>query len=278
MWNHCAVRRSTVSTDASATDFLRLPDGRRLAYAEFGDPAGAPLVFLHGWGDSRLTRHPDDAATAALGVRLITVDRPGAGLSDIHAGRTLMDWPRDVAALADSLGIERFPVLGWSGAGPHAAACAHGLPERVTRLGIVCGFAPLDRPDGARGLPRELRLGLPLLRRAPWSARLFFATLPHQYARDPVRAWNRQHAGRLPQSDTAALAEPGVHANLYEGAAEALRAAQAWLRSSCCCSGGRGASSRGTSAFRPGSGTARTTSWSRSRWESGWRRRSPTPS
>ncbi|MEA2473204.1 MAG: hypothetical protein QOE06_1119, partial [Thermoleophilaceae bacterium] len=168
---------------------LVLGDGRRLAYEQFGDPGGEPLVFLHGWGDSRLTRHPDDSIARALGVRLITVDRPGAGGSDFQPGRRLLDWPADVAALADSLGIRRFAVLGWSGAGPHAAACAHALPERVTRLGIACGFAPIERREHARGLPRDLRLGLPLLRRAPWVGRIFFAGLPRRYRRDPARAF-----------------------------------------------------------------------------------------
>jgi pimeloyl-ACP methyl ester carboxylesterase len=75
---------------------IRLRDGRLLAYAEFGDPSGIPLLFCHGWGDSRLTRHPDDARTAALGIRLITVDRPGFGRSDFQPRRTLLDWPADI--------------------------------------------------------------------------------------------------------------------------------------------------------------------------------------
>ena len=59
--------------DGMASGCLR----RKLGYAEFGDPAGQPVVFLHGWCGSRLTRHPDDQLTASLRVRLITVDRPG---------------------------------------------------------------------------------------------------------------------------------------------------------------------------------------------------------
>jgi pimeloyl-ACP methyl ester carboxylesterase len=208
---------------------IRLADGRRLAFAEFGDPAGAPVVFLHGWGDSRLTRHPDDKATAALGVRLVTVDRPGAGASDFQARRRLVDWPADVAALADELGIERFAVLGWSGGGPHAAACAHALPDRVTRLGIACGFAPLSGPGATRGLPLDLRLGLPLLRHAAWTGRIFFAGVPREFRRDPGRAWRRQAGKRLPPSDQAVLRDAALRANLERGAAEAVRPGAAGL-------------------------------------------------
>src|SRR5438874_7114623 len=94
---------------------IRLRDGRLLAYAEFGDPSGIPLIFCHGWGDSRLTRHPDDTRTAALGVRLITIDRPVFGRSTFQPRRMLLDWPADVVQLADTLELERFALLGHSG-------------------------------------------------------------------------------------------------------------------------------------------------------------------
>jgi pimeloyl-ACP methyl ester carboxylesterase len=97
------------------------------------------------------------------------------------------------------------------------------LGPRVTALGIACGFAPVDRPGGTRGLPRDLRLGLPLLRRAPWISRLAFASLPRQYARDPRKAFDKQFGRRMPASDHAALAEPGIRENLQQGAVEALR-------------------------------------------------------
>ena len=202
---------------------IRLPDGRRLGYAEFGDPAGTPVVFFHGWGDSRLTRHPDDARTAALGVRLITVDRPGTGISDFQPGRTLLDWPADVAALADTLGLRRFAVFGHSGAGPHTLACAYKIADRLTAVGVVCGFAPFDRPDATTGMRKDMQQFIPLLRRMPWLTTLFLSSLPRQYRRDPDKAFEKQFGHDLPASDLQMLARPEIRANVLAGAVESLR-------------------------------------------------------
>jgi len=123
---------------------LTLADGRELAYEVWGDPAGRPVFFQHGTGDSRLARHPDDTLTASLGVRLVTADRPGVGRSTPLPGRTLLDWVPDASAVVDALGIDTFAVAGWSGGGPHALAIAHELPAR--------------RDEGGAGvLPRPVR-------------------------------------------------------------------------------------------------------------------------
>jgi pimeloyl-ACP methyl ester carboxylesterase len=83
-----------------------------------------------------------------LGVRLITFDRPGYGESDRQEFRQVADVVPDVEAIADALGVEQFAVLGRSGGGPHALACAALLPDRVTRAGILVSLAPW----GADGL------------------------------------------------------------------------------------------------------------------------------
>jgi pimeloyl-ACP methyl ester carboxylesterase len=202
---------------------IRLRDGRLLGYAEFGDPDGRPVIFCHGWGDSRLTRHPDDSRTAMLGVRLITIDRPGFGLSSFQPRRTLLDWPADVVQLADTLALERFALLGHSGGGPHALACAAAIPDRLTAVGVACGFAPMDRPGALEGMSREMQQGVGLFRRMPWMARPLFASLPAQYRRDPDKAFEQQFGHGLPASDRAVLARPDIHANMMAGAVEALR-------------------------------------------------------
>lgn len=102
-----------------------LPDGRKLAYAEFGRPDGVPVLYFHGAPGSRL--EPlliGDDVLNQLGLRVIAPDRPGMGGSDFQRGRGFSDWPADVVALADALGLGRFAVLGNSGGGPYAAVCA----------------------------------------------------------------------------------------------------------------------------------------------------------
>ena len=85
---------------------LRLGDGRRLAYCEYGVRDGKPIFYFHGWPGSRLEAQLAAPTARSYNARLIAVDRPGFGRSDFKRKRTLLDWPRDVAALADSLGLQ----------------------------------------------------------------------------------------------------------------------------------------------------------------------------
>ena len=91
---------------------ILLPDGRRLGYAEYGALGGRPVLFFHGAPGSRHI-HADMAdVVTRRGIRLIAVERPGYGLSDPQPGRSMLDWPGDVAVLADTLGIAQFSIIG----------------------------------------------------------------------------------------------------------------------------------------------------------------------
>lgn len=140
-----------------------LPDGRTLSYAEFGDAGGKPLFYFHGWPGSRFEGEMLDEAARSAGSRLIVVERPGYGRSSFQRGRRILDWPLDIASLADALGIERFAVLGYSGGGPYAAACAHELPERLTSATIVSGVAPRLTEKTPRWRRVLIAAGRPLL-------------------------------------------------------------------------------------------------------------------
>lgn len=168
---------------------VELPDGRRLGYAEYGDPHGAPVLYFHGGLSSRLDIAFGDEAARLAHVRLIAIDRPGIGLSDPHPDAVLPDWAEDVRRFADTLGIEHFGVLAWSAGAPYALACAHQLASRVTRTGIVAGIGPLDREAIRRLGLIEDRMLYPLCRRTPWLAALVLraaAWLPPGLARFSV--------------------------------------------------------------------------------------------
>jgi pimeloyl-ACP methyl ester carboxylesterase len=125
--------------------FLILADGRRLAYAEYGDPEGWPLMFFHGTPGSRIMARYARPQAWELGVRLIAPERPGFGLSGLQPQRRLLDWAEDVEALANHLQLGRFAVAGVSGGGPYVLACAWKLGPRLAGAGAVSGLAPVDR-------------------------------------------------------------------------------------------------------------------------------------
>jgi pimeloyl-ACP methyl ester carboxylesterase len=151
---------------------IALPDGRRLGYAEWGDPNGWPVLFFHGTPASRLGLEWADDIAAARGARLLSLDRPGHGLSDPAPGRALLDWARDVSAFADALALARFAVSGWSGGGPYVLACAFAIPERLTGAAVLSGCGPLVTRAARRSSSDLDRAMLNLSRHLPRAARL----------------------------------------------------------------------------------------------------------
>ncbi len=133
---------------------IELRDGRVVGYAEYGPSQGTPIFYFHGFPSSRLDWRLfcDDNILAELNVRVIALDRPGYGLSSFQRGRKMIDWPADVVELANGLRIDRFALLGISGGGPYAAACASAISGRLTSVGIVCGMGPSDAPGTVDGV------------------------------------------------------------------------------------------------------------------------------
>ena len=128
---------NTTSSNHTQQTF-ELPDGRVLGYAEYGASQGKPLFYFHGWPSSRIEFAALNGHKLAseLNVRVIAVDRPGFGLSDYKPRYRFTDWPQDVARLADHLGFDRFPVMGYSASSPYTLACAHTLADRLTAVGL----------------------------------------------------------------------------------------------------------------------------------------------
>jgi pimeloyl-ACP methyl ester carboxylesterase len=127
-------------------------DGRRLGFAEFGVPSGRPIFWFHGTPGAR-RQIPAEAREAAeeSNVRLIGIDRPGVGDSTPHLYPTFTAWARDVATVADRMGVGRFGLIGLSGGGPYLLACAHELPDRVVAGYVLGGVAPARGPEAAPG-------------------------------------------------------------------------------------------------------------------------------
>jgi pimeloyl-ACP methyl ester carboxylesterase len=122
-------------------------DGRTWAVRQSGVPHGRPLVYFHGTPSSRLEAAFADETAAALGVRLVSFDRPGYGASS-PAAFSLASVARDTGRIADALGIDRFATTGQSGGGPFSLACAAVLGERVVWAGVTSGAAPFARVPG----------------------------------------------------------------------------------------------------------------------------------
>ncbi len=118
--------------------FIIPNDGRKFGFAEWGNSKGKPVLLFVG-GSSRIIRPPIDLPD----LRLITVDRPGIGLSDFHPKRILLNLPDDILQLIDYLDIKQFAVVGMPQGGPSALACAYKIPNRLASATAVSSLAPL---------------------------------------------------------------------------------------------------------------------------------------
>jgi pimeloyl-ACP methyl ester carboxylesterase len=197
-----------VRTDRAQTlnRTVRLHDGRTLGYAEYGVPEGKALFYF---GASRLEASFLAEPATQAGVRLIGIDRPGMGLSDFQAGRQLLDWPADVVELADGLQLDRFAVVGTSGGGPYALACAYKMPERLTACGVVSGVGPVR----LRFYQRLPLLLIPMM----WVMGRFF----HDKAQ--ARKALLRFTGSWPESDRQSLLLPDISEHFATFMVEAFR-------------------------------------------------------
>jgi len=178
-----------VSDADSRTDLvMALGDGRHLGYAEWGATSADMVVFdLHGGPGCRLSVSGDLDVIAKSGVRWITVDRPGLGLSWPHPGRSVADFASDLEQLAGHLGVRRFRVVGWSMGGPYAAAVAACLSDRVVSTTLLAP-APLysTASDGAERMGKAF--AWMLARDDPWRMCGLYTALGLEARRNPALA------------------------------------------------------------------------------------------
>jgi pimeloyl-ACP methyl ester carboxylesterase len=169
-------------------DVVQLPDGAVVAFQEYGDPLGTPVIFCHGWPSSRTMAQLADEPARALGIRIISPDRPGISGSSMQLDRKLSDWPRVVEQLANDLEIAEFRILAISGGAPYAYATAIAMPERVRAIAIIGGVIPFAELKDFKGLLPLYRWMLAFYRNQPRLLRqLFFLARPFLSFRPPIR-------------------------------------------------------------------------------------------
>jgi pimeloyl-ACP methyl ester carboxylesterase len=217
--------------EAILTYQVKTPDGRQLSTQSYGDPDGKPIFLLHGTPGSRLGPHPRGAVLHRLGIQLIAFDRPGYGESDRFEGRRVADAATDVLAIADAYGLDKFAVVGRSGGGPHALACAALLPDRLTKAAVLVGIAP----RGADGLDWYDGMTQSNVSEHAAAANGYegLAAMT-EAAADAVRADPESLLASLrpemPDPDRRVVADPGIRAMLLQTYAEGLRtSADGWI-------------------------------------------------
>jgi pimeloyl-ACP methyl ester carboxylesterase len=213
------------------TIVVRSADGRRLAVRVSGKPAGHPVLYLHGTPGSRVGPFPRVRVLYELGVRLISFDRPGYGGSDRQLGRRVADVAQDVEVIADALGLGTFAVVGRSGGGPHALACAALLSGRVTKAGVLVSLAPREA-EGLDWFAGMAESNVREFTTAESEPEVLIAMLAREA--DKIKADPTSYVSTLtpemPEADRRVVADTAVRQLLAKNFAEALRdSAAGWI-------------------------------------------------
>lgn len=193
-----------------------------LALAEYGDPAGEPVMYFHGWPGSRLQAKLADRTAREDGWRVVAPDRPGLGQSPFCPERSIAGWPALVAELADWLGWAEFSILAVSGGGPYAQACAAMIPKRLKAVMIISGVPHQHWVEKGEGLTILFKRALAVdrlfpgaLRPALWMMREYVTSV-----KDPQSLVAK--LSTLPEPDRKALSDPETFSIVLESLKEAF--------------------------------------------------------
>lgn len=183
-----------------------LKNGYRLGYNLYGPAQGTPVFYFHGSPSARIEFEifADEKLLNLLNIRVVSVDRPGMGISDFQPYRKILNWPEDVSALADSLHIDRFAVLAYSLGGPYGMACAFSIPERVKKVGVVSGAAIFTHPELMVNINPGTRKYIFLPKNNPGTARFFLRAMKTMASLAPNMVISNARS-MLPEPDRAAV-------------------------------------------------------------------------
>jgi pimeloyl-ACP methyl ester carboxylesterase len=149
---------------------MSLEDGRKLAWADYGDPRGGPVLFFHGGGSSLVEAACFHREGQEHGIRLIAPSRPGAWQSSPKRSMEALDYAADCVELAGHLGIGKFVTTGNSNGGLFTMAVAYALPERIIGAAPINATSPIADPAVRRMAPRSLKSAMWSMKYMPWLA------------------------------------------------------------------------------------------------------------
>ena len=186
---------------------LRRADGGVIAVEVVGEPDASPVLFCHGLADSRLSARSFAGAARELGLRLVAPDRPGIGGTDARRLDRVVDWVPEATLVLDALAAGSVALLGVSGGGAFAAACAAEMPHRVRSLLLISPLGPPAWPT--RGMAAGQRMSLRVASHVPAFGGWFLGRLATLALRAPG-LFLRLAPSQMPDVDRRALAQPDV--------------------------------------------------------------------
>ncbi len=211
---------------------ITLKDQRRIGFAEYGTSKGYPIVYCHGSQSSRLEMHYDHSFAKKNNLRILAIDRPGHGLSDMNSEGSILDFARDVKQVTEHLNIEQFSVAGMSAGAPFALGIAYLYPKNVCKLGIISGFAPFSK-QSKKPLTKEVKFLLNIAKSAPFILRLLLKIQTKNIKKNPRKSL-QNFTKSMSKPDQKVLQNDAVIAVIRTMFQEAFRKGSAGVAHEIC--------------------------------------------
>jgi len=205
--------------------FISLADGRKLGFADYGQPDGIPIFLLHGTPGSRIWDFDKEPLISGAGLRIITPERPGYGISDPLKTRTIKAYSRDIEQLATHLNIKRFHIAGLSGGGPYTLACASALPEMVLSVTLIGSAIPLNMDGFFEGMASGNKLVFRISKQMPFLLKPLYSYTASVLRKKPEKFIKQIHTQLCPwdQAILRATEQKGNMETLISHIKEAYR-------------------------------------------------------
>lgn len=201
---------------------LSLGNRGELGYSDTGDPNGIPVIMMHASTGSRLQQHPQFQLLIEKGIRLITPERPGFGLSTPSSNWAMEDFAQNIGLLADRLGIERFIVAGFCGGAPYALQTSQTLADRVIHTCLISPITPYHPINLMYGVKASNKLLANIALKTPKLLTSFTTFIAKNIITEPERYFDQVYSS-LGSSDIFALSEPEVTDGFLLAFQEAIR-------------------------------------------------------
>ncbi|MCJ8288985.1 MAG: alpha/beta hydrolase [Crocinitomicaceae bacterium] len=167
--------------------YIILKDNRKLGFAEYGNTEGFPIIYCHGSQSSRLEMHFDMSFAIENDLRIITIDRPGHGISDFNPEGSILSFAKDVNQLTEYLELNKFSVAGMSAGSPFALGISYLFPENVYKTSIISGFAPFNK-ESKKCLSKDVKMMLNLAKTFPFLLKMLLKVQVKQLNKNPKKA------------------------------------------------------------------------------------------
>lgn len=199
---------------------ILLKDGRKMAYREYGNTKGKPLILVHGTPFSKLMWRDVPGVVHNHVFRIIAVDRPGYGHSDYNMNGSLDNFPFDIAQLLDDLHIDKASIAGVSGGGPGTLKCALKIPNKLENIALISSVGPfVDQAIGDMNSNKKL---YKIAKKVPWFIALQTHFITKLIKKDPVKFISLAKK-KLRGTDLEALEKDNFYLKLAEAYSDGCR-------------------------------------------------------